>query len=165
MKSMKLDYFLLPALVLVSAMFGCGEDAAGPTGNRIAGIITFVNKTFYQNGSNGYYAVALYPNEADPFCKQPLRKDTIDPYTRDTLYYSYEMSNVGTGTYYVGVAWISSVPGPVPTKVLGTYGCGEKNMDSCRNYIRIEIPNYAGAGTINFTSQTNHGANINNRCP
>jgi len=150
---------------MVAVMLGCGEDPAGPTGNRIAGIITFVNKSFYQNGSGGYYAVALYPNVPDPFCKSPVRADTIDPYTRDTLYYAYQINNVSPGTYYVGVAWIPSLSLYPPTKVLGTYGCNQFNMDACRNYTKIEIPSYAGAGNVSFTSQTNFGNWINNRCP
>jgi len=120
--------------------------------------------TNFQDTTIGHYAVSLFTYQSNPYCFAPVRIDKIQ-IDYSTASYYYKMTNVESGTYYVGVTWIPNSNPPSIPYVLGSYGCDTAHSISSCSYNAVEFPSYVGTGNISFLSWTHQNDRINTNCP
>lgn len=126
----------------------CGDDATGLSPSYMAGNITYNdNSTSY---SGGYYCVSFYsPDSTDPFHRAPIKSDSLSLNLSEGVTKAfYKESSLPTGSYYIASTWI--YPG-YKTFVLGIYGCDTVQGTPTK----VDFPNYAGTGALDFRSKTN----------
>jgi hypothetical protein len=157
----KLHLVLALFMLFVVLTQSCGDNPANAPGDHISGTITFVNTNFL---TTGHYFISLFTYQSNAFCNNPVKSDTIQVNSSTQSYY-YNMTNVLSGQYYVGVNFVPESNPPVSPWVLGTYGCDTTNASSCTNYTAVEFPSYSGSGAVNFFSQSHYNNRINTNCP
>jgi hypothetical protein len=139
-------FIFIPVLLLQYC-----NDNLSPSGNYIAGTITFVDTNIITSG--GYYALSVYASQSSPFSYLPLRNDSLVIQRSGDSCIAHYKVNLDEGDYYVGATWIRlPFNQNIHPPVLGTYGCDTSL--SCTHHTKISIPNYAGAGDCCFKSWT-----------
>jgi len=149
-KSIKTIIFSSLVLSLLFLLPTCGDDSTGlnANGTFMSGTVTYNdNSTGY---SGGYYCISFYnPDSTNPFQRAPIKSDSLTLSVNNGVTTAfYKESSIANGSYYIASTWIS--PG-YRTFVLGIYGCDTV----AGTPTKIDFPNYAGTGQLDFRSKTN----------
>lgn len=134
------------------------------TGDKLTGYITHIDTNLILGG--GYYSVSVFSAEGDhdPFCKPPIRCDSLHLTKRDHLYEStYDMNGIPEGKFIVAATWTHYPirPNEIPL-VLGTLGCDTTR--NCEQHTVLYYPDYHG-NFRNFLSWTDTAKCFNHHPP
>lgn len=127
--------FLTLGLMLLQA---CDDTTFQPKGDYISGYAWFVDTNIVPGG---YYEIALYQNQNEPFSCLPTNTEVMDIRSLSSCYYRIHCS--GSGTYYVAVIWVENTKELTNPIVLGVLGCDTTH--NCVHPNPIEFPNFTGA--------------------
>jgi hypothetical protein len=137
------------ALFLSLFFITCGDDSVNAPQDFVSGTITYLDTNI--NVSTGHYSISIYGDSTNPFSHHPIRTDSVAVNINNgTATAYYKVTGLTAGHYYIGATWVNRSNGIVT--VYGVYGC-DQNIN-CTNPTKIEVPNYAGTGGLNFKSAT-----------
>ena len=132
---------LIIGIVIVVVLQKCGDDSVNAPQDFMAGTIAFRDSLFMPS-SQGHYAISFYTDLSQP----PAVSDSIGTASKNVY---WRVTNVTSGSYYIAATFIRSTGAVV---ILGEYGCA--TPPSCSAPTKIDFPNYAGTGQLDFPAVT-----------